>query len=443
MIFAFILLMTILNIILGTYYFGRFMRQRSLIGLLFTIYWISDYVVGNILLLSVKDVVFGFKSFEGFEDSYLFSLVVGVYFLIIYAHLIRNWGKYSQVNSGYPKCALPVILAFFGIAILFATLFIYNVGISSYFSDEMARYRINLGDYAGHGIGTYYYLAMLLFSAVIMIIFYSFNFPFFRNIVLSTIAVAMALIVFMPIGGRGRLINIFMVLFIGFMALRKEYRVSKLFHPKNILLFSFLLTVAYLWGVIRDNHEEVVSAEMIDIIKATAVDLTRLSSQSFIFENYPIEGVYWGAHYIESILGPFTKYLPFGNVNLIPEVSSLWYYDTIGGINIKSAISPSFLGEIYLNFGIIGLASAPFLFYLIILFSIRIFSFRHPLSLAVIAYMFQFNFFHGGMYGLFDLFVYTLPLLLINKYLYSKVNFANYVHISSNSAYTPPQTKQS
>lgn len=416
MIFIAIILVTFLNVMTSAYCLKRYASRDSVLQLFFVIVWTLHYVVGNILVLVSRDYTFTFSSFENFSVAYLLSLVTGQYFLWIYIYLLDLTKKPVIQYVPLREDTRPLLLILFGASMFFAFLLIYLIGPSNYFSQEMAQYRARLGEYAFAGVGVYYYLAGFLLPATILIGAYTTAYRKPLNILLVIVAIGVSLLAFVPLGGRGRIVNILLVLLLNFIILRGEFRISKLITARTIAFFGTLMAVSYIWGRLREGPTAEVSSDFQQIAYSLSIDMTRLPPQAFILDRYPVGGTYFGVHYLESLLGPFYPLTKLPSVGLIPELSSQWYAETIWFADLKSAISPSFIGEIYLNFGVFGILLAPFLFFLIVRGAVALGNEQSALSIAVVIYFVQFLLFHGGLYALFDMLVLTVPLLLFTRY---------------------------
>jgi hypothetical protein len=295
-------------------------------------------------------------------------------------------------------------------------IFIAKVGIDSYFSTELAFYRSMLGDYVS-GIGVYYYIGMMLIPATLLILSYLITYPNFKNIFLFVVIIIISSILLVPLGGRGRVINLILIILISYWITRENFSLKKILSFRIILLFVFISLISLIWSNFREKNENEVNIESISIIGGLATDMTRLQTQSFIFSKYPISGIYFGETYLSALLGPIAKYISFFTADYLSQLSSDWYFESLGAIDLKSAISPSFIGEIYMNFGFFGIIISPFFFFFVINMVVNLLTNEHALSQAVVIYYFQFSFFHGGLYVLFDILLTTVPLFLIIKYL--------------------------
>jgi oligosaccharide repeat unit polymerase len=419
-----IIILMIANVFTTIFFWRRFVERRSIIGMVFCAVWAMHYVIGCSFALLSSDMAFNLLRFDDFSEYYIISMLVGQYFIWVYGLLLLRVPPFDGHNVMYSQKAFVPVSAFYGAAVLGALLFAFVIGFGTYFSAAMAENRSNLSIIAGEGIGIYYYIGAFLVPATLLIGAYILNHPTKRNLFIAFGVTVLALILLLPLGGRGRIINITFALLLTYFIINNEYRISKFISFKWIAAFVSIIGLAYIWGVVRETSDLTLAAENTElpmIFRGLAVDLTRLQSQSFIFDRYPISGTYWGTHYIESILGPFAKFSPFQPVDLIKELSQSWYFDTIGAFGINSAISPSYLGEIYINFGVLGIVIAPVAFYGLIYGGYVLFGRSHPLSLAVIAYFVQYNMFNGGLYAMFDLLLLCMPILLMNRYVLPRV----------------------
>ncbi len=419
-----IIILMVANAFTAAFFVRRFSERRSIIGLVFCAVWSMHYVIGCSLALLSSEIAFNLRNFEDFSSYYILAMLVGQYFIWVYGILLLRMAPFDGHNIIYSRRAFTPVSAFYLASVFGVVLFAAAIGFGNYFSTAMAENRANLSVIAGEGIGIYYYLGSFLMPGTLLIGAYILNHPTRRNLLIALFVIAMALLFLLPLGGRGRLINIIFALGMTYFIIRDEFRLSKLISIRLILGVVGIIGLAYVWGVVRETSDLTLASENTElsaVFSGLAVDLTRLHFQSFIFERYPISGTYWGTHYIESLLGPFSKFSPFEPVGLIQELSQSWYFDTIGAFGINSAISPSFLGEIYINFGIIGIVVAPVAFFGLIYGGYALFGRAHPLSLAVIAFFLQFNMFNGGIYALFDLLVLCMPILLMNRYVLPRV----------------------
>lgn len=398
----------------GVVYMRQFAQRKSALGLSFVVIWMLHYVVGNVLTLLSSERTFTLLDFKEFEFAYLLSVLAGLYFLLVYGQLLLRLPALGE-RARYRPGARRLIVVFIAAGVVFGAMLVLRIGVSDYFSPELAFFRARLGDVAGEGVGIYYYLAALLIPATMMAGAYAIDHPQRTNMAIGLLALTASVVLFVPLGGRGRVMNMFFILGLAYLIGRNEYRLHKLLTPRTLLFMALVLSVSYVWGVVREDPLAEVSTDSSAILRSLSVDLTRLNVQAFILDRYEVLGSISASHFLESILGPFMKFLPLGTANLIQELSARWYYDTIAGVDIQSAISPSFIGEMYLVFGIAGLLAAPYLLYGVVALMRRHLDCRHPLSLAVVIYFYQFTIFHGGVYQMFDVFVITLPILYLNR----------------------------
>lgn len=396
--------------------YGRIFAQRkSALGLSFVVIWLLHYVVGNIVTLLSSERTFSLLDFDEFEGAYLLAVLAGLYFLLVYGQLLRSLPANDGVRVRYRVGALRPITLFIGAGLVFGVLLVLRIGVSDYFSPELAFFRARLGEVAGEGIGVYYYLAALLVPATMMAGAYAVDHPRRGAIAVAVLALAAAVVLFVPLGGRGRVMNMFFIVGLAYLIGENEYRLHKLLTPRTLLFLAAVLSVSYVWGVLREDPLAEVSTDSAAILRSLAVDLTRLNVQAFVLDRFDALGSISVAHFAESLLGPFMKFVPLDGANLIPALSARWYHDTIGGVDVQSAISPSWIGEAYLVFGLAGLLAAPYLLFGMVVLMRRYLDCDHPLSLAVVIYFYQFTIFHGGIYLMFDVFVITLPILVLNR----------------------------
>ena len=402
-------------VFIGLVYMRLFAQRKSALGLSFVVIWMLHYVVGNVVTLLSSERTFTLLDFREFEFAYLLSVMAGLYFLLVYGQLLLRLPANHGARVRYQLGARRPIMLFIAAGVVFGGMLVLRIGVSDYFSPELAFFRARLGDVAGEGIGVYYYLAALLIPATMMAGAYAIDHPQRTHVAIAALALLASVVLFVPLGGRGRVMNMFFILGLAYLIGQNEYRLRKLLTPRMLLFLVAVLSVSYVWGVLREDPLAEVSTDSSAILRSLAVDLTRLNVQAFILDRYDVLGSISAGHFLESILGPFMKFVPVGSANLIPELSARWYHDTIGGVNVQSAISPSFIGELYLVYGIAGLLAAPYLLYGVVALMRRHLDCDHPLSLAVVIYFYQFTIFHGGVYQMFDVFVITLPILFLNR----------------------------
>lgn len=409
--------LSLLNIPIALFCLRNAIKTQSPTSLFFGLGWTLHYVVGNILTLATKDLTYVFQPFDQYEYAYAISLLVGQYFMLVFLILMpRLMPPHHPAANQYRYNDFHLLLVFLFAGILFAIALSVRVGLDAYFSTDLAGYRARLGDYAGEGIGYYYYFGMLLIPATLAYCAYTIEYPSRQNTAIATVAVLSALIILAPLGGRGRVLNIGFILMIYYL-LRSGalWKPGIIFTPKSLSIILVVFGGAIYWGAIRDTPNDAFSWEDFSTVKSLAIDTTRLNAQAFIIENYPATGIYFGYAYVEAVLGPLVKFLPIEPAGLIQEVSARWFLETIDGSNVKSAISPSFIGEAYLNFGVAGLLMGPVLYCFLMAFLYRLYWSSGYLSIATVLFFYQFNFFHGGLYALFDTLALTLPLLEFNR----------------------------
>lgn len=411
-----ILFVTFINVMTSFYLIKRYSSKETVLQLCFVLVWTVHYVVGNILVLVSRDFTFIYSRFEYFETSYLIALVIGQYFIWTYLFLLNRSKDAGSSYVPLRERSRPALFILLFASMFFGFLLIYLIGPSSYFSQELAQYRARLGDYAFAGVGVYYYLAGLLLPATILMGAYTTVYRRLGNILIFIIAMAVSLLVFVPLGGRGRVVNILLVLLLNYVILRGEFRISKLITVRTASFLVAIIAVSFLWGRWREGPTGVErSSGFGEVAYSLSIDTTRLPPQAFILDRYPAGGTYYGTHYLESLLGPFYSLTNLPPAGLIPELSSQWYSETVWVPDLKSAISPSYIGEIYLNFGAFGILIAPFVFFLIVRGAMRLGNERSALSVAVVVYFVQFSLFHGGLYALFDMLLLTMPMLLFTR----------------------------
>jgi len=411
-----IFFVTFLNVITSFHLLRRYASKETVLQLFFVLIWTLHYVIGNLLVLFSRDYTFIYSRFDYFETSYLIALLIGQYFIWTYLYLLNLSKDAGIFYVPLRERSRPALFILLFASMFFGFLLIYLIGPSSYFSQELAQYRARLGDYAFAGVGVYYYLAGILLPATILMGAYATTYRKLGNILIFIIAMAVSLLVFVPLGGRGRVMNILLVLLLNFIILRGEFRISKLITVRTASFLVAIIAVSFLWGRWREGPTGVETAGGYgEVAYSLSIDTTRLQFQSFILDRYPVGGIYHGSHYLESLLGPFYSMTKLPPAGLIPELSSQWYSETVWVPDLKSAISPSYIGEIYLNFGAFGVLIAPFLFFLLVRGAMRLGNERSALSVAVVVYFIQFSLFHGGLYALFDMLMLVMPMLLFTR----------------------------
>jgi oligosaccharide repeat unit polymerase len=411
-----IVVLTIANAMTALYCIKHYASRSTILQLFFVVVWTMHYVVGNVLVLVSTNLTYTLSSFEKFEWSYLIALAIGQYFLWAYLFLLDLTNDKNPDYVHLRADSQAIVMTALGISLVFAAWFIVNIGAGSYFSQELAQYRARLGDYAGEGIGVYYYLASLLLPATILVGAYAIGHPKPRNIALFLAALVIAFVVFAPLGGRGRVVNIILVLVLTYMVLRGRFRLASLANPRLVILVVTLVAASYLWGALREGFYGQSITDPVRVAHSLSIDTTRLPFQAFILNVYDAGGTYFGVHYVEALLGPFFESTGLDGVGLLTDLSARWYYETIFGYNIRSAISPSMIGEIFINFGVIGVLFAPVLLLLLVRGAMLIGGKRSALSLAATIYFVQFSMFHGGLYALFDMLTIVLPILLFARF---------------------------
>ena len=412
MILAAIYALTLVNALTAVYALRRYATRDSVLQFFFVIVWMMHYVIGNVLVLLSSDRTYNFVPFAEYEAGYLASMVAGQYFLWVYLFLLDSTAKPVAGYRPLRAASLPIVLLFLAITGAFGALLVLQIGVSEYFSQDLAQYRARLGEVSA-GIGYFYYLATFLISATLVACAFAITNPRPRNIAIAVAAVIVAGILFVPLGGRGRLVNIVFVVALAYIISWRDFRLAKLFDKRLIALVGAVFALSFVWGTLRESREAVLPTDFTQVTASFAIDTSRLPFQAFVLERYPVSGVYYGIHYAESLMGPFYETFGFEPVRLIQQYSSRWYGETLGAPDLQSAISPSFLGETYLNFGFLGLVFAPFLFVAIMQGARALGRADNAMSLAIVIYFFQFNLFHGGLYLSFDMLVITVPALLV------------------------------
>ena len=387
--------------------------------LLFTFGWGLNYILGGLLILiNTED----FLPFMPVESSLLYffgTQLSGLIFILTYKIFYKrpSFLNKQQAFLEYKKSDLKYLLIFAGIGIVFGVLFILKISIPKYFDPKLALYRADLGDYTFIGIGFYYYLMMLNVPAAILLLDYTVQHPRVLSITASLIYFSFFLLLTVPLGGRGRTLNIFIV--VGLSLIFRLWNARRKFiYTTMALSLFFLVFVSLIWGNVRENPIDQIQIfdKNIEYLKSLRWDLTRVEPQTYIIATYPPTGRFFGTTYILSILGPFQKYLlPYWEPSdLISDLSRHWYYDMLG-VEIRSAISPSLIGEMYMNFGVCGLCLAGFVFAKLINFVQGRMNLRFPLQLALLAYFFLYLTMHGGFYNIFDILWICWPIWGLHK----------------------------
>ena len=152
----------------GLVYLRLFAKRRSALGVSFVVIWMLHYVVGSIFTLLSRDRTFSLLEFEEFEWAYLLAVLAGLYFLLVYGQLLYTLPGSAGVRVRYRVGALRPIVLFIAAGLVFGVLLVLRIGVSDYFSPELAFFRARLGELAGEGVGVYYYLAALLLPATMM-----------------------------------------------------------------------------------------------------------------------------------------------------------------------------------------------------------------------------------------------------------------------------------
>ncbi len=253
--------------------------------------------------------------------------------------------------------------------------------------------------------------------AVILLIDYTVQHPRILSIIASLVYFSFFLLLTVPLGGRGRTINIFIVVALS-LVFRFWNTRRKFIYTTIAPLFFLVLFLAIVWGNLRENPIDQIKIfdKNIEYLKELRWDLTRLEAQTYIIATYSPAGRFFGTSYLLSILGPFQKYLSphWESADLISDLSRRWYYDMLG-VEIRSAISPSLIGEMYMNFGILGLCLAGFLFAKLIIFVQNRMDLRFSLQIALLTYFFLFLIMNGGFYNIFDILWLCFPIWALQK----------------------------
>ena len=164
------------------------------------------YVFGCAIILFSGGKVFGIAAIESYQDTFLIAQLVGIYFIFIFTFLLGNGYRYVVTHYQYRRNSGWIIFGFYFLSLIFFALLILRIGPSSFFSPELALYRAVLGDYAGEGIGYYYYLAMLIIPSTILFLHYlSTRTSKFSTVVCMILVLGAAALLLSPLGGRGRL----------------------------------------------------------------------------------------------------------------------------------------------------------------------------------------------------------------------------------------------
>lgn len=419
MTFAAIILMTLLNLATAVYALRRYAHRETSLQFMFVIVWTVHYVLGSTLVLLSSEYTYTMVAFSEFETGYLLAQVAGQYFLWVYLFLLDSVRRKPVVYQPLRATALPFIILFLGLCSFFGLLLILQIGPDLYFSPELAIYRARLGELSA-GVGYFYYLATFLISATLIAAAYALSNPRPRNYLIVLGALVVCAIVFVPLGGRGRIVNILLVIALAYVLTLRNFSFQRLLDKRLVGLVAGVFILSLIWGRLRESAEAQLPTSFAEIVYVYSVDTTRLQFQAFAFERFPAFDLSFGTHYVESFLGPFYAILSLEPVGLITNFSSAFYGEVIGAPDLQSAISPSFIGEAYLTLGVLGVILAPLLFFLIIQLARTLARAESAMSLAVIIYFFQFNMFHGGLYLTFDTLVVAVPVLLICNWLTAK-----------------------
>jgi oligosaccharide repeat unit polymerase len=411
-----IIVLTIANALSAFYCLRHYATRSSILQLFFVIVWTMHYVVGNILVLVSINLTYTLSSFARFSGDYVLSLLLGQYFLWTYIFLLDLTSDNISVYRPLRPDARAVLLLLLAATTAFGLWFIWEVGPAEFFSQELAQYGARLGEYAFKGIGVYYYLASFLLPATILLGSYAIAYPLPRNIAIFAVAFIIALVVFVPLGGRGRALNVIFVLVLDYAFLRRRFQLRRIANPRNLIFLGAIVAIGYVWGVSRSGSGAQIPTDPLQVAYSLSVDTTRLPVQAFILHTYPPGGSSFGMHYVESLLGPFYPFLGLRPVGLVSDLSARWYYETIFGYDVHSAISPSLIGESYITFGVIGILISPIVLFLLVRGAMLLGGKQNSLSLATVLYFVQFNIFHGGLYAMFDMAVIVVPIILFSRW---------------------------
>jgi hypothetical protein len=436
-------ILLILNLLVLTICFKASVRAKSPFATSFCILWGLHYLLGNAAVLLNNGTTFGIMEFEELENSYLLANLSGLYFLAVYISLSTRTITAPEQLSVYPARAFAPLMAFFVLACLFAVILMLKIGVGSYFSAELAQHRNRLGAYAGEGIGYFYYPALLLMPSTALLCSYAIDRRAFYSTAIAGIALLCTLIFFAPFGGRGRTLTVAFIVLVAFLLRKRDIALKGLISKKALLAWAAAAIALNLWAGLRSNWENKVDLDYLSVIRGLQGDLTRMQFQAYIFHSFPFQGTFFGLHYLQSILGPFTKFTGIGESNLISVLSLNFYYDTLGIINRNSAISPSFIGEAYLNFGLVGIAASPFMLFGVTTVAKGLFKSRSPspLALAIVIYL-QLMIFHGGLYNSFQLLFTWIPALYLDSMIAkSNAGFAYGVRHGVQSKSLPTMTR--
>jgi hypothetical protein len=224
-----------------------------------------------------------------------------------------------------------------------------------------------------------------------------------RLILFATCMYALVFVcLFAPLGGRGRVMNVVVILLVMWYLERRGLTRQMVVRGASVVVV--LLAIAQVWGNVRGKEASVDLAEAAqhDVLPSLRTATTRLEFQAYILGTYPAGGFLYGGSYPQAVLGPFYKYVPSAltSTDLVRDASSRWFMDAVGK-DREAAISPSFLGELYINFGILGILVSGCIFALLIRL-LQAGIGPYSLERAYFLYYGLYLVMHGGLYHVFD-----------------------------------------
>jgi hypothetical protein len=379
--------------------------------------WGLHYVLGGLLLLFSIDTFLWFIPEEERGVWYLNAQLYGFLFLLgfkmCYKRMKGNKHLFSEI--AYSSKDGILIICFCVLAAFFGVLFIGRISVEQYFQTDLALYRARLGDYVGKGIGYYYYPMVLMVPGVLLLITYFIQRKTIWSAALALAYLALFSIVVVPLGGRGRFLNVVLVSWLVWAFRSIRFRVLS-WGKVTVMIFLVLsgIGLGHVRGYLISGDGGTISWS--SALSAMRFDLSRIDFQSYIYSKYGIGGHSLGKGYVEGVLGPFAGLLAMvpENGGMIRDLSREWHYDSIGA-EIESAISPGFIGELYINFGLIGASLSGIIFAVLLNSVQRSMNLKSSLERAFLGYFGIFTAFHGGLYALFSILWIYWPIWLINR----------------------------
>lgn len=305
------------------------------------------------------------------EIYYMVFAVQGMLLLGIHAVTFRFFwaGKKVPVPGEASDAVLDYGRLAFRVA-LFATLFAFlgssggvwlisRIGIHNFFSQELSLHRANLSIVGGIGVGYPYYLTLLLGPSVVLA-YAAFCFSRRkRYLLLAVLLFMLYAAVTIPLGGRGRTMSILVLLAIVHYYLMKRYRLRF----RTIALVVGLIAIAQFWGEIRNPDPTAKPRPISEHIKTIVLgDLSRAQMNIFIYDSFGPGDWSLGKNFLLYPLGPIGERLfpKEWKYDFVRDLSDRFYLAAIGA-RIDSAVSPSYMGEMYGAFGPLGLILGPIL----------------------------------------------------------------------------------